>query len=508
MTGIKGNILANYLGGGWTALMSILFIPLYIHYLGIESYGLIGIFAILQVWLFMLDAGLTPTLSREMARFKGGAHSAESIHEMLKALEWLFVGIAIGIVIVVYFISPWLTDDWLKLEKLSPKVVESALAITGVVISLRWLGGLYRSAINGLQNQILLNVLIAIFATLKGLGVVFVLQYISSTIHAFFIYQAVIAFIEMLVFRVIMYQLLPAKKINVVLNFRALKDVKKFATGMVAITFLATLLTQTDKLILSKLMTLSDFGHYALASTVAGGVFFMIQPISNTIRPRLAELVVGVKQKQLTDAYHKFSQFISVMVVPVALVIAVFSDHLMLLWTRDTETTNATAMFISILVIGNMFNGLMNGPYALQLAFGKTHIAVWANLISVIVLIPLLLIAVNLYGAVAAPLIWVLLNVSYFLLIVPVMHKTILVKDMWDWYWKDTVLPMLSALMVVIIVFLIAPKPSLNKPLMSVLILVSSVVLSLLASIFATKHCRYQLYLLLNFFKLKLLKIV
>lgn len=501
MASIKSNVIANYLGGGWTALMSLLFVPVYIHYLGIESYGLIGVFTMLQVWLFMLDAGLTPTLSREMARFKGGAHTVEGIHELLKALEWGFVIIAISIILIVYFISPWLANDWLRLDKLSPKVVETALAVTGLVISFRWVGSLYRSAINGLQNQIALNVLVALFATFRGLGVVFVLKYISPTIQAFFAYQAALAFVEMVMLRIVLYHFLPISNSKIALNFKVLKDIRKFAAGMVAITFLATVLTQADKLILSKLMTLADFGHYVLASTVASGLFFMIQPISNSIRPRLAELVAANKWGQLADSYHKFSQVITVMVVPVALVIAAFSDHIMLLWTRDVELTNATTLFISILVIGNMLNGLMNGPYALQLAFGKTHFSVWTNLISVLVLIPTLWITVRLYGAVAASLVWVLLNISYFLIIVPVMHRSILDKDMWHWYWEDTLLPSISALVVITTLYLIVPAPSLSKPLTSALILIVSVVLSLLASIFATRHCRHQLYLFLNFFR-------
>ena len=34
MAAIKHNIVANYLGSGWNALMGLAFIPLYIHYLG------------------------------------------------------------------------------------------------------------------------------------------------------------------------------------------------------------------------------------------------------------------------------------------------------------------------------------------------------------------------------------------------------------------------------------------------------------------------------------------
>ena len=43
---LKRNTIANYLGTGWAALMAIAFVPLYIKYLGIEAYGIIGLFVL------------------------------------------------------------------------------------------------------------------------------------------------------------------------------------------------------------------------------------------------------------------------------------------------------------------------------------------------------------------------------------------------------------------------------------------------------------------------------
>ena len=50
----------------------------------------------------------------------------------------------------------------------------------------------------------------------------------------------------------------------------ALKNSWRFAGGMLLITFLALLLTQVDKVLLSTLIPLEDFGRYTLASVAAG----------------------------------------------------------------------------------------------------------------------------------------------------------------------------------------------------------------------------------------------
>ncbi len=133
--------------------MGIAFVPIYIKYLGIESYGLIGLFTMLQTWLIMLDMGMTPALSREMARFTGGAHSAQTIRDLLRSVEIVASIIACLIASGVYLTSCWLAIDWLKVDKLPPQVVAQALAIMGIVISLRFVEGIYRSAIIGYKDR-------------------------------------------------------------------------------------------------------------------------------------------------------------------------------------------------------------------------------------------------------------------------------------------------------------------------------------------------------------------
>ena len=70
---LRNNIVANYASQIYVTLIAIVVVPLYIRYLGVEAYGLIGFFAMLQSWFSLLDMGLTPTMARETSRFHGGA---------------------------------------------------------------------------------------------------------------------------------------------------------------------------------------------------------------------------------------------------------------------------------------------------------------------------------------------------------------------------------------------------------------------------------------------------
>lgn len=475
---LKKNVIANFVGQGWAALMAIAFVPVYIDYLGLEAYGLIGFFTMLQVWLSILDAGLSPTLGREMARYRGGLHNIVSIHGLLQSMQWVFLGISVIIVLITCSLSPWLSTNWLSFKSLDINTVQEALNISAIVIATRLFSGLYRSAILGLQNQVGLNLINIAFATLKGLGVVLALKYISPTVKTFFIYQAIISLIEAIILRQYLLHLIPKPQVKQKLSFGPLKEVKNFAGGMFAVTLLATFLTQADKLILSKLLPLSDFGKYALASLVASSVTIVFQPLSNAIRPKLAELVASDNVNEIAERYHNISQLYTILVVPVGTVMCIFSAHILLLWTRNWEITQDTSIYLSLLSIGYLLNGLMNAPYALQLAYGQTRYAVVSNFLGAVLLVPSLIIFINLFGTIAAPVIWILLNLGYFSITVPIMHKKLLKNEMHKWYWTDTLLPSIYTIIPLYLLYVITPKPALDKPLLSLFVIAASIVLS------------------------------
>ena len=121
------------------SLLWVAFIPLYIKYLGIEAYGLIGLFALLQAWLSLLDMGMTPTLGREMARYTGGGHTAESIRDLLRSIELIALVIAILISVGIFLAADWMASSWLKAEQLPVEVVAQAFVLMGLVTSIRFL---------------------------------------------------------------------------------------------------------------------------------------------------------------------------------------------------------------------------------------------------------------------------------------------------------------------------------------------------------------------------------
>jgi O-antigen/teichoic acid export membrane protein len=425
--------------------MNLAFIPFYIQYLGIEAYGLIGVFVVIQAWLVILEMGMTPTLNREMARFTAGAETPSSVRDLLRSFEIVSVGVAALVVACSFAGAPWVAGTWLKLQKLSVDAVSQALSIMGVVVGLRFVEAIYRSVLIGLQRQVLYNALNATLATMRGFGTLGVLLWCSPTIYAFFLWQGVVSLVSVLIFAKATYSFLPTTERVGRFSASALRRVGKFSGEMMGITLLSLMLTQVDKVLLSKLLSLQEYGYFTLASVVAGGLYVLTSPIAQAFSPVFARLHAANDEIELIRKFHQGAQCVSVVTGTVALIVINFASLILELWTRNPEIAQRSAELLVLLGLGVGLNCLQHIPYQVQLAKGWTRLSLLVNVAAVIILVPAVFWATPRYGAEGAAWVWIILNLGYLLIGAQFMFRKILTQEKYRWYLQDLLHPILAS---------------------------------------------------------------
>ncbi len=454
---VKQNIIANFAGKAWTSIMSLVFIPLYIKFMGIEAYGLIGIFVSLMALLSILDMGLSSTLSRELARLSASEDTAQESRDLVRTLEFVYwgVGILIGLGFVV--LAPLIAHYWVKTQGIPTQTVQQAVLIMGLVVAFQWPASLYDGGLIGLQQQVLLNSVRSGMATIQHAGAVLVLWLISPSILIYFTWQIFISILQTVLLAYFVWRSLPVTHKQSVFKKYLLKKNWKFAAGMTGISIMATIMTQTDKIILSKLLTLRVFGYYVLAVNVGNALGYLVQPISAALFPKLSQLALDEDKTNLTSLYHNGCQLASIVVLPAAMTLALFPREILTLWLRDQEIVRNAFFLVSLIVIGTAMNSLMVVPYTLQLAHGWTKLVFSQNVISTILLVPLMIAMVNSYGAIGAPIVWIILNAGYLFILIPLMHRRILTSEMTRWYLHDIGAPLLIVAGIVLLSRLMMP---------------------------------------------------
>jgi O-antigen/teichoic acid export membrane protein len=459
MSRVRTNFFANLAGSGWTALVGLACTPLYIRFLGMEAYGLIGFYFMLQGVIQILDLGLSPTVNREMARYSVLPGKAGEARDFVRTLEVGYWAIGILIGCAVWYGAPYIAAHWIKSGNIAPMEVRRAVAIMGALTALQWPLTFYHGGLLGLQRQVLLNGITIATATLSGGGALLVLWLVSPTVSAFFSWQIAVSLLQAAATTFALWRSLPGSGHAVRFAPGITRRIWRFAAGMSGITVTALILTQLDKVILSKMLPLKNFGYYILAGMVANGLSgLLIAPMFNTIFPRFSSLVAAGDEKSLLEMYHGSTQVMAVMILPVAVFIALFSPEIMHLWTGSQEIASNTAPILSILVAGTALNGLMNLPFALQLSHGWTRIGVAINTVFIVTLVPAIVLMTMNYGATGAASVWLGLNAVYMIAGVPLTHRRLLKGEAVRWFTKDLGIPFAGSIAIAGIARLIFPS--------------------------------------------------
>jgi O-antigen/teichoic acid export membrane protein len=449
MSRLAVNILANLAGQGWSVILSLIVVPFYLKLLDIEAYGLIGFYVMLQGLSQVLDLGLSPTMNREMARYSARPEKTGEARDLVRTLEVAYWVIGIGIGAGLVMTAPFIAHHWLKASAISLGDVQQALMLMGILVALQWPLSFYGSGLMGLQKQLLLNVVAIPMSTLSNGGAVLLLWLYSPTITVFFVWQVLIGAVNVAIITLLMWRSLPPCDRAPHVDFRLFRNVWRFAAGMGGLGLSGIILTQLDKVILSKLLSLEMFGYYTLAGVLGRCPYVLITPVFNAFFPRFSALVAMGDEGALKRLYHRGSQLMATLVIPVAAVVSLFSYELLLLWTGNVETAHNAAPIASVLVIGTALNGLMNLPYGLQLAYGWTQIGLYINSFFILTLVPTIVYATLHYGPVGAAAVWVALNMTYMLVGVPLTHQRLLKGEARRWFRSDICLPLLATLLVV-----------------------------------------------------------
>src|SRR5579871_3808137 len=195
---IKRNVVASYVGQLYSVLISVVMAPVYLSYMGAEAYGLIGFFTMLTGWFQLLDMGLTPTVIREAAVYRGGETSVAKLRMFIRGLEIIFGIVSITTAVIFVLLTHRIATGWLKVGKLSIIDVQICIGIMGALVPLRWVGGLYRGVLVGFERMTWLAVFNILLATLRFVGVLAVFALFGVNIKYFFAYQFIVSVIDLL----------------------------------------------------------------------------------------------------------------------------------------------------------------------------------------------------------------------------------------------------------------------------------------------------------------------
>jgi O-antigen/teichoic acid export membrane protein len=459
---IRQNIIANLIGRTWGFISVYLFIPLYLKFLGIEAYGLVGFYSTLLGVLAFADMGFTATLSREMARLSVRKDSAGEMGDLLRTYESTYLYISSALAAIIWVLAPLIAERWLHSKVLQPHEIATAIRLMGIAISLQMPSGLYIGGLMGLQKQVLTNSLQIAWGLLRGAGAVLVLWLFSPTIFAFALWQLISNAIYCFAVRWSLWRALSLSPAQSYPHFKwqVFRNTWRYTAGMAGVTFLSAIVTQTDKLIVSKMLSLEMLGYYTLAWSLASAPPTLAGPIASAVFPRLTGLVAMGDRNGLARLYHRTCELVAVAIIPGGLTLALFAGRFIFAWTGSATITQHVGLVAALLLAGQIMQAIMVVPYYLALAHGYVRLTLQMGIAVVVLITPLLIYLITKYGVVGAGISWLVMNLCTLPPSMYILHRRLLPGELKTWILHDVGRPLLASLPVVLLGRWLLPSPS------------------------------------------------
>ena len=458
----------GYLSQFYSSVVSLGFSPFILATIGSEAYGLIGIFVIAQAWFQIIDGGLTPALTRESAKFSAGKNPPEQFGNMLYGFQSVVLLLSIVVLAVTPLVAPGLAEHWVNRETLSAAEISTVFELSALILLLRWFSGIYRAVLIGLEQHIKLYSINVLVSTLRYPCIVVLFYYVEASALNYFLYQLFVGAIELIVLWLVSRRLVPSSgNRNPFRWISSLRPLVSFAAnhGLMTLVWIAAI--QTDKLIMTNLLTLSEFGHVSLALAAASSVSLISLPITQLMIPKLAKLKAQNKDAELYATYCSFTRTNVLLLCGVTSVLMAYGHEIMFVWTGDLQVADKVSDVVSYYTLGNAIMGVCAFNYYLQFAYGRLQMHTLGGLVFVVSLIPTVVFAIDNFGISGAAKAWAGLWLIYLLCWVSYTHYRFLNGKQWRWLFNDVlrmVLPV-SFVMFIINRFLDLPENRFNLAL-------------------------------------------
>lgn len=442
-------------------MIGMIAVPIYIRFLGVEGYGLVGFYGALRtVFNSFLDFGLSVTIKRDVARYMASPAKIAQTRDLVRTMEgpyWL-IGVFLGF--VVYLAAPAISTYWINSEMISVSIIEDVIVIMALITFVQWPLTFYQGGLIGLQKIVLLNGVNVIISTLRSGGSIFAVWLFPSPMIAFFYWQVIVSVIQLSITAILMWHNLPPSLHPPRFQKSIIKEIWRFALGMSGTSIFAFLLTQGDKILLSKILTLEHFGYYSIAATLNEQLQLVNAQIVQPLFPQFSSLIAVDNWAALREHYHKACQLVSVIILPIAGVAAFFSQELIYLWTNDQQLASIVAPIATLLFAGTALLNIIDIPVVMAIAYGWVRFTFYRGLVLSILFVPLLVVLSLEYAGTGAALAWLLLNLGQLLVLPPVIHRKILPGELKQWYVNDVGVPLISSFLVLIIARWLMPVDS------------------------------------------------
>lgn len=418
-------ILSNYGSRLWSLVSVFIFIPFYIKFLGVENYAIISFYSLLLGIIGFVDSGISSAVMKEFA----SDNNVNYKYSILKQAEKIYIYACLGICTILLGLSDFISEFWLTTNSINSSYISFNVKLISIGVGLQLISSMYYGALFGLGYQVRANIYQVIWSISKTALIVLYFYFFTSSLKSFFIWQIICNFLYILLLRIDLIRELKKITNTLVVVFKKLpSNILNYIISVTLLAVITSLNSYSDKLIVSSVFSLEVFGFYNIASIVSQSPVLFTSPLVLFIFPIFAKFYSQKELDRLKKCFDRIFILVAIIVLPLTLIIMIYSTELLELWTRNTlskDNLQEIGGLVVFLVVGFFFAALQIPINSLFLAIGKTKYTLIVSVFQLFIGGILLYVCSLSYGLNGLSKVWIFINLISFCLLYFFMQRKV-----------------------------------------------------------------------------------
>jgi O-antigen/teichoic acid export membrane protein len=431
MSRLSKNIVYNLFGQGLLVILGFVAVKFIFKQLGQDALGIIYFtFTLNALLTALLTLGINETTVREVAAFH--EEDATYIKHLLQTASFFYWSLYILAAVALYASAPWLVTKWINLGTLSPFTATWILRVLGIASLLALPRSFYASILRGIQRMEFTNLIDVGASALQQFGAIVVL-FLGGGLIQVTLWMASCYLLGLVIYFSVGAHFFGGKAFIPRISTSVIARNAGYTFRLAGITVLSIIHTQSDKAIVSKLLSLGVFGYYSMAYSGVSRGMQVAASVSQAVFPSFSALSKQGDRDGLMRQYRKLQDLLCYAIVPLFAAIP-FAARPLFTFVLNAQAARMLLWPVTFLCVGFCMSGTLNIPYVFSLAVGKPEIAARTNYYALFAVLPVTALLVFKFGIAGAGFSWVFYHFFTYAYMMPRVCSECLGMSVGKWY--------------------------------------------------------------------------
>jgi O-antigen/teichoic acid export membrane protein len=401
-SGLAGNLAWNLTGESLPVLAAVAAIPMLVHRLGADRFGVLTLSWMIAGYFGLFDFGLGRALIKAMAQELSIGRLAAAAELFWTSLAMMLVlGAAAGVTLAM--LAPWLTRSALKIPLALQSETLAGFYVIALGLPMLISSSALRAALTAAGRFDLLNLIRTPSGIMSFAAPVLMLPFTRSLawLIAALIVNRAVAWV--ICFGTI-FRALPDLRSHLHIDPACARPLLGFGAWITVSNVITPMMVYLDRFLIGALLSMAALTAYSVPMEIISKSFILPAAVSGVMFPAFARSF-ATAPGAISALFARSLKLVALILCPLCAAVVAFAPQIMSLW-MGRQFAPQSAAVLQILAAGAFVTGLSWIPLALLHGAHRPDLPAKVHLIDFPVYVLVLWICVRKFGLTGAAFTW------------------------------------------------------------------------------------------------------